>query len=239
MPITKKEISDRDYIREINQNWIMDPPRISFPIANIDESRMVYRMTLGSLYYDSKIHKVEAKEPETDLARQTLKFLKSKYPILLKKWLKVKNETNNHLDYIAALWKRNILNPVDRILDGLTKEFPGLHEYHSNLADNDQYYVEPYIKDTVYQEIQHYAALGYKLNFFKIDDTGRKVGNGYTYLVSSNRKVLDKFVDLVYRVIDNEKVLREFRGAKIKKSQIESEVLEFKQELTHILQLNR
>jgi hypothetical protein len=78
-----------DYIKEIRQNWLKEPPKNIYRIS-IGESKMVYRMTLGSLYYDMAIKKVEAKECETDVGRQTTIFLKTKHPGLWRKWVIIK-----------------------------------------------------------------------------------------------------------------------------------------------------
>jgi hypothetical protein len=46
---------------------------------------MVYRMTLGSLWYDHEIKKDEAKESETEIGKQTIVFLTTKYPYTIAK----------------------------------------------------------------------------------------------------------------------------------------------------------
>lgn len=125
------------YIKEVKQNWLREPPKIIIPVS-IGESKMIYRMTLGSLYYDNEIKKVEAKESETQLGRQTITFLKTKYPTLWRKWVIIKNETNNHLEWVAVLWKKHILNPVDKILFELKRKFPMLVKY-KNLQDKNEF----------------------------------------------------------------------------------------------------
>jgi hypothetical protein len=198
-----------DYIREIKQNWLKESHRTS-RIIIASESKMVYRMTLGSIYYDLEIKKSEAKETETEIGRQAAVFLKTKHPDLWRKWLIVKKETNSHLDYIAGLWKEYILDPVKNILS----TYPMLAE-HKNAHDENEFYVEQYIKEGVYLEIQHYAAVGYRLDLFRMQKESNTVGNGYTFMASSNTQLLQRFIDSINMIINNEKVLNHFRTAEI------------------------
>ncbi|MFY9870512.1 MAG: hypothetical protein WAK17_12400 [Candidatus Nitrosopolaris sp.] len=99
-PDKRSPYLDYVYYKEIKQNWLKEPPERIFPIS-IHETRMVYSMTLGSLYYDMEIKKVKAKESETEIGRQTTIFLETKYPELWRKWAIIKNDTNSHLDHIA------------------------------------------------------------------------------------------------------------------------------------------
>lgn len=221
------------YVREIKKNWLKERPKIPFQIST-GESRMVYRMTLGSLYYDGEIKKYEAKESESEIGQQAIIFLKSNYPALWRKWLIAKNDTNSHLDYIATLWKQFILDPVDKIISELEQKF-SLVTY-IDMTNKDKFYVEENIKEGVYLEIQHYATVGYRLDLFKIEGDDKKVGNAYTFIVSSNRQALEYFIDTMNKLINNEKALNRFKHAEIKKSEIESKVYEFKKELNHILQ---
>jgi hypothetical protein len=94
--------------------------------------------------------------------------------------------------------------------------------------------VEENIKESVYQEIQHYITVGYRLDFFKIDQTGTRVGNGYTYMKSSNTELLEKFVHKINWILYNQNVLKEFKLAEIRKTEIESRVLELKKEIEHL-----
>lgn len=216
-----------DYIREIKQNWLKEShstPRIS--IAS--ESKMVYRMTLGSIYYDVEIKKAEAKETETEIGIQAAEFLKTKHHDLWRKWLTVKKETNSHLDYIAGLWKEYILDAVKKILS----KYSNLAEYKTH--DKNEFYVEQYIKEGVFLEIQHYAAVGYRLDLFRMQKGSNRVGNGYTFMASSDTQLLEHFIDSINMIINNEKVLNHFRTAEIKKSEIESKVYEFKKDLDTI-----
>lgn len=229
-PNKRSAYPDYIYVKEIKHNWLKEPPKRIFPIS-IGEGRMVYRMTLGSLYYDMEIKKAEAKESETEIGRQTVIFLKTRHHELWRKWIVVKNETNIHLDYIASLWNDHILEPVDKILSELTKRFPMLVKY-KNMHDKNDFYVEENIKEGVYLEMQHYAALGYRLDFFRIQ--GDKVGNGYTFVKSSNRQLLERFIDSINKIINNEKVLNQFRNAEVKKSEVEAKVYRFKKDLDRI-----
>jgi hypothetical protein len=219
-----------DYIKEIRQNWLKEPPK-NISRISIGESKMVYRMTLGSLYYDMGIKKVEAKESETDIGRQIAIFLKTKHPGLWRKWVIIKNETNSHLDYTAKLWKDYILGPVDKLLFELKSKYQTLAEYRNMQGKKDEFYVEQNIKEGVYLEIQHYAALGYRLDLFRLQSDRNEVGNGYTFIRSSNRQLLEDFIDSISRIISNEKVLSQFRSADVKKSEVEAKVFEFRKDL--------
>lgn len=218
------------YIREIRQNWLKEPPKDIFRIS-IGESKMVYRMTLGSLYYDMGIKKVEAKESETDIGRQTAIFLKTKHPGLWRKWVIIKNETNSHLDCIARLWEDYILRPINKLLFELKRKYQTLVEYRNRQGKKDEFYVEENIKEGVYLEIQHYAALRYRLDLFRLQSDSNEVGNGYTFIRSSNRQSLEYFIDSINRIISNEKVLSQFRLADVKKSEVEAKVFEFRKDL--------
>ena len=176
---SKKRSPYLDYIREIKQNWLKEShviPRIS--IAG--DTKMVYRMTLGSIYYYLEIKKVEAKETETGIGIQAVEFLKTKHRALWRKWLTVKKETNSHLDYIAGLWKEYSLDPVKEIL----LKYPMLSEHKTH--GMNEFYVEQYIKEGVFLEIQHYAAVGYRLDLFRMQKGTNTVGNGYTFMASSD-----------------------------------------------------
>ncbi len=120
-----------------------------------------------------------------------------------RKWLTVKKETNRHLDDIAGLWKEYILDPR-------------LAEYKTH--DRNEFYVEQYIKEGVFLEIQHYAAVGYRLDLFRMQKGSNKVGNGYTFMASSDTQLLERFIDSINMIINNEKVLNRFRTTEIKKS---------------------
>jgi hypothetical protein len=188
-------------------------------------------MTLGSIYYDNGIKITEAKESETDIGKQTKEYLRTRHQTLWRKWLIIKNETNNHLNNVIELWKQHIINPVDNILFNLKRKFPTLVKY-KNMQDKNEFYSEENILEGVFLEIQHYAALGYKLNYFKTNSN--KVGNGYTFLMSSNKHLLEQFVSSINKIINDEDTLNKFKYLEIKKSDIETKVYEFKKELDRI-----
>jgi hypothetical protein len=112
-----------------------------------------------------------------------------------------KNETNSHLDYTAKLWKDYILGPVDKLLFELKRKYQTLAEYRNMQGKKDEFYVEQNIKEGVYLEIQHYAALGYRLDLFRLQSDRNEVGNGYTFIRSSNRHLLEDFIDSISRII--------------------------------------
>jgi hypothetical protein len=60
------------------------------------------------------------------------------------------------------------------------------------------------------------------LGLFKIGGDNNKVGNGYTFIMSSNRQALEYFIDSMNKLINIEKVLNHFKHAEVKKSEIES-----------------
>lgn len=221
------------YVREIKKNWLKERPKLTFSIST-GESRMAYRMTLGSLYYDREIKKYEARESESDISQQAIVFLKSNYPVLWRKWLVVKNDTNSHLDYVTMLWKRFIIDPVDKLISELKQKFPGLVKY-IDMRNKNEFYVEENIKEGVYLEIQQYATVGYRLDLFQIAGDNNKVGNAYTFVMSSNRQALKYFIDSMNKLINNERILNQFKHAEVKKSEIESKVYELKKDLDNIL----
>jgi hypothetical protein len=222
------------YVREIKKYWLKERPKVTLSIST-GESRMVYRMTLGSLYYDTEIKKYEARESESEIGQQSIIFLKSNYPALWRKWLIAKNDTNNHLCYIVTLWKQFILDPVDKLISELKLRFPGLVKY-IDIRNKNEFYVEENIKEGVYLEIQHYATVGYRLDLFQIGGNNNKVGNAYTFVMSSNRQALEYFIDSMSKLISDERTLNQFKRAEEKKSEIESKVYEFKKDLDDISQ---
>jgi hypothetical protein len=71
----KKSYSNYVYVREIKRIWLQEPSAIIVPIS-INETKMVYKMTLGVLYYDSHIKKSEDKQIRTETAKKALLYLK-------------------------------------------------------------------------------------------------------------------------------------------------------------------
>lgn len=70
------------------------------------------------------------------------------------------------------------------------------------------------------------------MDFFKIEGDGNKVGNAYTFVVSSNKQLLQCFVDSINKIINNQKVLNQFKHAEVKKSEVgEAKVYEFKKDI--------
>jgi hypothetical protein len=61
------------------------------------------------------------------------------------------------------------------------------------------------------------------------------VGNALWFVKSFNEELLMQFMALLSKALHNENVIREFRNAEIKKAEVESKVLDFKQELQNVM----
>jgi hypothetical protein len=97
------------------------------------------------------------------------------------------------------------------------------------MQNQDEYYVEQNIKEAVHFEIQHFAALKYRLNYTLLDEgTVTKSENGYTFVVSPNGHLLQDFIDSINTVINNEHVLDHFRRTENNRSEIEVKVYIYK-----------
>ncbi|MGH9989018.1 MAG: hypothetical protein ACREAS_01130, partial [Nitrososphaera sp.] len=62
-----------------------------------------------------------------------------------------------------------------------------------------------------------------------------KVGNAFTFIKSFSEESLTEFMRLINKVLHNEKLISDFRKAEVKKAEVESRVLDFKEDLQDVI----
>jgi hypothetical protein len=166
-----------------------------------------------------------------DLAKQ---YLKSNYPQVLSLWLDAKKKTEAHLEKIANLWQKYIVNPVDNIFSILKHRNPSLVIYEGHGTPPENYLVKTNIIRTLHDEIYHFVETGEWLEFFRINESQKHVGNGFIYMKSPDVSLLNEFVNLVNESLHGEKMLDEFKSAEMGKVGVEAEVLKLRKSLLRI-----
>jgi hypothetical protein len=229
----------KDYltIKNTLSSWFPAPVRINFRIS-VDEPLIInYRMTLGSINYNSKKQEIVMnfpKDPQLDSRGLTMDFLKSHYPNVLNIWKVIKKDTELHLKYMADLWMKYIICEVNNIIFIMQKKYPSLvPNDNSNISENC--YVRDNIIEGLYKEIEHIALTGNEIGLFQFNSSMGKIGNGFLFVKSCNEELLMQFVTLLKKASHNENVISKFRFAEIRKAEVESKVLDFKQELQNII----
>jgi len=90
------------------------------------------------------------------------------------------------------------------------------------------------IIEGLYKEIEHIALTGNEIGLFQFEPSLRKVGNAFLFVKSSNEELPTQFMALINKALHNENLITGFRNADVKKAEIESKVLDFKQGLHDI-----
>lgn len=223
------------YLSKIINSWF-GRPRTDVQIS-VKASRIEYRMTLGSVYYDleSKNLMTSIKSTTTPIEKQAWLYLKRYYPRYYNMCVSVRGQTRNHLTEIRRMLILYVFTPVQNMINELRSKYPELKDYYETENPRGDYFVFENIIESVYQEIQHYSIVGNRLDFFKLDLERSRVGNGNTYMVCSNPHALSDFVHSVDVVINNRIALQSFRNATAEKARIETSVFALEKNLEGLL----
>jgi hypothetical protein len=173
------------------------------------------------------------KDPNLESLPLTMDFLRKSYPMVLNLWSVTKKETELHLKYISK-WVNHLLREVENVISFMITKFPSLAPYEDSKT-REPYYVTNNIIEGLYKEIEHIALTGDEIGLFHLNASIDAIGNGFLFVKSSNRELLVQFMASFSQLLHNENLISEFRNAEIKKAEIESKVLDFKQELHNII----
>lgn len=232
--------NDLKNIKTILDTWFPKSLRISDRIiVSSDPVIIAYRMSLGSVYYESGYNESGIRigmlaNPASENFDLAMQFLKSNYPQVLSQWLDAKDKTERHLERIAGLWQKYILNSVDDIIINIKRRAPSLVIYEGGGKTPESYLVKTNTVKTLHDEIYHFVETGEWLEFFRINRSQKHVGNGYTYLKSPDLSLLSTFVDLVNNFLHDEKMLDDFKSAEMGKVGVEAQVLKLKNSISRI-----
>ena len=213
------------------RTWFQKPTRMDLQISVDDPLIIKYRMTLGTLYYDSRKQDIIVnlpKDPQIHSLSLIMEFLRNYHPGILNLWQAVKRDTGQHLNYVARAWMKYLLQEVDNIISLLKARYPSLASYDGS-PTQENFYVRDNIIEGLYKEIEHIALTGNEIGLFQFEPSLRKVGNAFLFVKSSNEELLTQFMALINKALHNENLITGFRNA-----EIESKVLDFKQGLHDI-----
>ncbi len=126
-----------------------------------------------------------------------------------------------------------LLQEVDNIISLLKARYPSLASYDGS-PTQENFYVRDNIIEGLYKEIEHIALTRNEIGLFQFEPSLRKVGNAFLFIKSSNEELLTQFMALINKALHNENLITGFRNAEVKKAEIESKVLDFKQGLHDI-----
>jgi hypothetical protein len=228
-------IDNLSVIKKGLETWLPEPTRVQFRISVEEPLIIRYHMTLGSLYYDSKKKNIITNFPTDPQVRSqplVIEFLSKSYPQVLGRWRVVKEGTEKHLSYVTTLIKYLLLE-VDDIISSLKARYPSLVSYDDAVQEN--FYVRHNILEGLYKQIEHIALTGSEIGLFQFEPSMGKVGNGFLFIKSSNKELLEQFMLLINKALHNERLISDFRKAEVKKAEVESKVIDFKQDLQDII----
>lgn len=106
---------------------------------------------------------------------------------------------------------------------------------YDDCKTSENRYVRNNVIEGLYKEIEHLALTGNEIGLFHFNPSLGKVGNAFLFIQSPNEQILREFMNLIVKVLHDEDTISEFRNAEVKKTEVESKVLDFKRELQNVV----